>query len=69
MDYSLVEPWLMSALYVQIKVKLKWTSHESRARSGSGIVHTWPGVGLRAYDILFSRRRQLLNVTLLIFKL
>ena len=56
----------MSALYVQIKVKLKWTSHEFRARSGSGIVHTWPGVWLRAYDVLFSLRRILLNVPLLI---
>ena len=50
-DYSLAEPWLMSVLYVQIKVRRKWTSHESRARSGSGIVHTWLGVWLRAYDV------------------
>ena len=51
LNYSLAEPWLMSVLYVQIKVRRKWTSHESRARSGSGIVHTWLGVWLRAFDV------------------
>ena len=54
---------------VQIRVRLSWINHELGADSGSGIVHTWPRVGLRAYAILFSLRRQLLNVTLLIFKL
>lgn len=51
LNYSLAEPWLMSVLYVQIKVRRKWTSHESRARSGSGTIHTWPRVWLRAFDI------------------
>ena len=49
LDYYLAEPWLIVCVYVQIRVRLNLSNHELGADSGSGTVHTWPGVWLEPY--------------------